>query len=294
MRVSAREPDRTREVVRPGSPWLRLVVVVVTLSIAGGMTLAVVAVAGQLGIDPKDLQGPGAVVSVPTVTVFLLYLTLQVLLVFGVQRVVHKRPVSDLGLRAPVVKHLVIGFAIGMGLWVAPLLLDLANGSKTIEWNPPAGVSPLTLIAYYCLFLILLTASSFGEEMVFRCYPIDQFRDSPPLMLAAIVLSAVLFASVHFVIGELSVGRFLTLAVGACFMSYVYAYYRSIWLLIGLHNASNFLPCTFSGNWKMGGLFSLSGEASGTFAELLAFVAPVVAMVLFYRFRPRPAVDSTE
>jgi len=294
MSVSARKPDATEDAVRPRSRWLRLVVVIATLTVAAGLGVMAVAIAEQLGIDRKDLQGPESVISVTTVTVVLLYLTLQVLLVFAVQRVVHKRPVADLGLRAPVLEHLVIGFGIGMAMWMAPLLLDLVSGRKTIEWSPPVGVPTLTLIAYYCLFLILLTANSFGEEMVFRCYPIDQFRDSPPLMLTAIALSAILFASVHFVIGDFSVGRFLTFVVGACFMSYVYAYYRSIWLLIGLHNASNFLPFTFGGNWKMGGLLSLSGETSSSFAELLAFVAPVLAMVLFYRFRPRPEVDSSE
>lgn len=227
-------------------------------------------------------------------TLFLVYEALLALFVFAPQRVIHRRPFLDLGFRAPALRHLVIGFAVGVAVWVAPLMADLMTGSRIIEWSVPAGVSALTLIGYYCFFFVFLTANSFGEELVHRCYPIEQFRGRPAMMMVAIMVSTLVFAAMHFIIGEFSVGRFMGLVGSACFLSYVYVYYRSIWLIIGLHNASNFVPFTLGGNWKMGGLITLSGESTRSLPTLLALFAPVLAMLLFYRFRPRPEATSPE
>ena len=296
MKAPATEPGANPESVRPRSLWLRLLAVIMTLSIGCGITMMGASVAEQLGIDPKDLQGTRFVPSFTTVSIFLVYQALLALVVFASQRVIHRSPFLDLGFRAPALRHLLIGFAVGVAVWEAPLIADLMSGSRTMEWSVPAGVPALTLIGYYFVFFfVFLTANSFGEELVHRCYPIDQFRDSPAMMLVAILMSSLVFAAGHFIVGEFSVGRLIVLAVNACFLSYVYVYHRSIWLIIGLHNASNFVPFTFGGNWKMGGLVTLSGDSTSSLPALLAFVfAPILAMLLFYRFRLRPVATSPE
>ena len=290
-KTSAAEPGSA--VVRPRNPWLRLLVVVGAISLTGSLTFLVVGVARLLGVDPKGLQGPRSVVSPTTVTIFLTYLALLTLVVFAFQRYVHRRPFSALGFRAPVLKHLVIGFAAGLVATGTAPLAGLITGSLTAQWNVPPEVSAFTLLGYYCVFFfVLLTGNSFGEELAYRCYPIEQLRDRPALMMAAIMVSALAFAGVHFVIGEFSLGRFLIMTCVAWLYSYLYVYYRSIWLLIGLHNGLNFTGMTLGGNWKMGGLITLSGESASSLPALLGLLAPILVMVLFYRFRPRPGLGS--
>lgn len=225
------EPDAYPQSARPRSPWLRLVAVLMTLSIVCGMALALPGVAEQFGVDPNDLQGTTPVApSFPTLTLFLVWQALLALVVFASQRVVHRRSFLDLGFRAPALRHLVIGFAAGMAVVAAPLTADLMTGSMSMEWSVPAGVSAVALAGYCCFFLVLLTINSFGEELVFRCYPIEQFRDSQAMMAVAVMVAMVVFAALHFVVAELSLGRFIFMVAFACLYVSVYVYYRSIWL----------------------------------------------------------------
>lgn len=287
------EPDAYPQLARPRSPWLRLVAVLMTLSIVCGMALALPGVAEQFGVDPNDLQGTTPVApSFPTLTLFLVWQALLALVVFASQRVVHRRSFLDLGFRAPALRHLVIGFAAGMAVVAAPLTADLMTGSMSMEWSVPAGVSAVALAGYCCFFLVLLTINSFGEELVFRCYPIEQFRDSQAMMAVAVMVAMVVFAALHFVVAEFSLGRFIFMVAFACLYVSVYVYYRSIWLVIGLHTGTNFVPVVLSGDWKTGGLFTLSGMSTSSLLALLGVFAPVVAMLLFYRFRPRAAASS--
>lgn len=294
MTVSATETDANPEVVRPRNLWLRLLAVTFTLLIPVGIGMMAVGFAGRLGIDPKDLQGPRSGGSFKTVTLVLAIYALEALVIFAAQRFIHRRPFPDLGFRAPALRHLVIGFAAGLAVWMSPLMVGLMTGSVTLEWNVPVGVSALTILGFYCLFLVLLTGNSFIEELVYRCYPIEQFRDRPTMMMVAIAVSMLVFSPAHFVIGDFSYGWLLFLLVNAALLSIVYVYYRSIWLLVGLHNASNFLPFTFGGNWKMGGLFTLSGESTSCIVGGLGPIAPVLLILLFYRFRPRREAGHPE
>ncbi len=138
--LSAGEPGKNLDDVRPKSPGLRLLAVVSTVLLAVGIGAMVVALARGFGIDPKDLQGTRFVPTLVTLTVLLACYVLQVLIVVCAQRFLHQRPFLELGFRAPAVKHLLIGFGVGLAAWTAPLATGRRAASSPSRANPRASL----------------------------------------------------------------------------------------------------------------------------------------------------------
>jgi membrane protease YdiL (CAAX protease family) len=267
-------------------------VVFSTLIASYSSLLIAVALAKRLGLDPAELQGSRFVLTSLTIGLFLLYHTVQALIVFTSQRAVHRRSFADLGFRAPVLRGWVVGFALGAAIPASAFLVTLATGRHlSVSWSVPPDVSIAAFFAYYCCFFVLfLNANSFGEELVFRCYPIEQFRGQPTKTVLVIVLSTTVFAAIHFIIGAFDAGWLARMLFGSILFSTAYLLYRSLWLVVGLHSGVNFVSFSLADNWKMGGLIELSGSMPPPIASQLAmlctYVMVLAVMIRIRRSRP--------
>ena len=263
----SREPGHDADRAEPGRPRnlrLRLLAVGLTIGSVALLMLSGLVIARELGIDPEELQGAGFAVRPETITVFLVFQLLQISIVVAAHRLIHKRPLRDLGLRPPIIRFFGIGFALGVVLagarvlWVVLLLLALPGGDVGLEWSVPQGTPIVAIVSHYLFFfLVFLTANSLGEEMVFRCYPIEQFRDNPRMLLSAVGVATMVFAAIHFVIGTFSIEWLIGLVGFAAIACYVYYRWRSAWLIVGLHSGASFVSFSLAGNWRMGGFVRL-------------------------------------
>ena len=249
---------------RPSNPRLLLLVVGLTIGSVALLMVSGLVIARELGIAPEELQGAGFAVRPETITVFLVFQLLQIAIVVVAHRLIHRRPLRDLGFGPPVVRYLGIGFALGVALagarvlWGVVLLLALPGGDVGLEWSVPQGTPFVAIVSHYLFFfLVFLTANSFGEEMVFRCYPVEQFRDDPRMLLWAVGVATMLFAAIHFIIGTFSIEWLIGLVGFAAIATYIYYRWRSVWLIVGLHSGASFVSFSLAGNWRMGGLVRL-------------------------------------
>lgn len=281
---------------RPRNRWLRLLIVVLTISSVAVLMLSGLVVARKLGIDPKELQGAGFAVRPETVSIFLIFQFLQILIVLVAHRLLHQRPLRELGFKSPILRTFGTGFGLGAALvgarvlWIVLLLKLLPGGDVGIEWAVPNGTSIASLLFhYFFFFFVFLTANSFGEEIVFRCYPVEQFRDRPRMLTIAVGAASLIFAAIHFIIGTFSIEWFVGLVGFAVIAAYMYFRWQTIWLVVGLHSGASFISFSLGGNWKMGGLLRLLPTVPETSPWLgvlfIGIDAALFALVFWLVFR---------
>jgi len=273
------------------SNWFRFLLVTGTLllamvAIVPGMLIALLA-----DFDPRHLQGGSFELGWMTASLFLSYQVLVSLLVYVAYTRILKRPFASLGFRSPVVRNLCLGFGAAVTLkFLVLAIFALLGDGVSLSVSFPAGLTLTAWLPYYLFFFfIFLTANSFGEELVYRCFPMEVFRGQPLALVLIMAWSALIFAALHFMIGTADLYWFLYLLGGAALFATVYYCSRSIWLVVGLHSGLNFYALSFGGNWKMGGLLELSGTlpAASTrlIIELLAFLVASI-LVLYLHWRP--------
>jgi len=131
-----------------------------------------------------------------------------------------------------------------------------------------------------------LTANSFGEELVFRSYPVEQFRDCPKALIFVAFASTVLFTAIHSVFGTFDLAWMVRIAGFALLTFYLYIQWKSIWLVVGFHNGVNFVVSSISGKWKTGGILNViwTPPHPVIFASIEA-VAALGALYLIHRYR---------
>jgi membrane protease YdiL (CAAX protease family) len=238
---------------------LRLLVVMGVVVSLYGLLFLVLQLAKLAGIDPSRYSGFDFDITLVTLILFFLFYGLHVLGIFTAQRYLHQRRISELGFTAPVISHLLTGFLGGLLFGsVKRAVAILAAESVEIQWSIPEEISALTVIGYYLFFFVYLTANSFGEELVFRSYPVEQFRDSRKGMICAAVGSTLIFTAIHFVFGTFDLAWMVRIAGFALLTFYLYIHWKSIWLIIGFHNGVNFAVFSISGKWKTGGILNVT------------------------------------
>ena len=86
--------------------------------------------------------------------------------------------------------------------------------------------------------------------------------------MPVLIFVSLVFAAVHHVIEPFRMAAFLSRFFIAMLFSYVYFRWRSIWLIVGLHNGMNLLGFLLVGHWKSGGLLKLSYEPPSPAVEV--------------------------
>lgn len=262
----------------------RILVVVITLSVAVLTALGVLPLSKLMGVDPSQLQGAGFEPSLKVMSIVILYSLSQFVLIWIVMRFVHKKPFISL-FRRPFMLPLLIGTGAGIVIKAVDVGITCLLGSEvSLSSNIPPGVSLWVVVGYFLLWILfLLTLNSLKEELVFRAYPIEQFNDQKKYMPLMVVLVSLVFAAIHHIIEPFSFHAFISRFMIALLFSYVYVRTRSIWLVSGIHNGVNFLGFFLGAGWKSGGLLHLSlnfpSPAVGTLLDVLIFS---VSIVLFH------------
>jgi membrane protease YdiL (CAAX protease family) len=242
--------------------YFRILIVATVMLVSILSTAIALPLADLLNLDLSELQGPGFNPTTKTLTIIILYAALQFFLIWLVMRLVHKKSIKTLGFNGPILKPLLWGTAIGMLIWAIYFgLWSLLGSGASLNLSIPDDVSIFAIIGYFLLnILFLLTLNSLKEELVFRAYPIEQFNDHPKLMIPLLVLISAAFSGVHYIIQPFTLESFTNGFTFALLVSFVYYRWRSIWLIIGIHNAANQLKTLIGGNYKQGGLFDFNLE----------------------------------
>ncbi|RKZ68506.1 MAG: hypothetical protein DRQ48_08655 [Gammaproteobacteria bacterium] len=271
--------------------WRHVAIVAGTVIVAFSMILIGLPLSKVFGFEINEMAAARFSPSVPKVSLFLALCALYFVVIYLSQRFLHRSPFSALGFRRPMVRQALVAFLVGVAINLVPFLVIILTAQNMVyESSIPEGTALLRVVAAYAyFFLVFLTVNSIGEELVFRCYPIEQFIDDRKTLPWVIVVSAMVFAVLHFIVRAPSWSGFFALSLTSIFYSLVYLNWRSIWVLVGIHNGMNFINLTFSENWEMGGLFTWNGDAMpglSIYLNVYQYAVPLLAIAfLIYRLR---------
>lgn len=161
-------------------------------------------------------------------------------------------------------KRALAGTALGLALIVACYGAAWAAGDlKPVVAGASAGELVLML------FAVLVQAG--GEELAFRGFLLERCRRDMGKPWAAVLLNAVLFGALHLVNENVTVAGFLgTLFMGAL-LAVVYVCYGSLWQVILLHTAWNWLQNVILGLPNSGWVFSCSLLGTANVTETATF-----------------------
>lgn len=269
------------------SPLARIIILLLVTLAAILTTLGVLPLARLMNVNPSMLQGAGFQPTFKVMVIGISYSLSQFVIIWMVMRFIHRRSFLSLGFTRPFWKPFLGGTAIGIGMAITEIGTNcLIGGDVSIAWNVPAGTPFMTVAAYFLLWvLFLLTLNSLKEELVFRTYPIELFNDKPNATSWVILFISLIFAAVHHVIEPFTLSAFLSRFSIALVFGYAYYRWRNIWLIVGIHNGTNFVGFLLGAHWKSGGLLSLdySSPSSGvTIVVDLAVKLTALALLIYF------------
>ncbi|MEE2751675.1 MAG: CPBP family intramembrane glutamic endopeptidase [Myxococcota bacterium] len=256
--------------------------------------------AEYLGVNPAELQGRNFRISVGTVTTILLFSAGSIGFVYLVQRYYHRRSLLDLGFARRWVGGLAWGHLIGALLSGLPLGLALGL-AEDVQFSStiPDSVGVQSLAGYFLFFLFMLTLNSFKEELLFRSYPIENMAGESAGNWTVILLASAIFSFVHLFLEPFTWMAFINRFLFGVFTCQVYVATRSLWPVVGIHNANNWVVVTFfMGEWRMGGFVSLTQGAEGVPFEpspmygIVSLALAVGLMVLWMQRERNGSVDT--
>ncbi len=238
---------------------IRVLIVLVVIVLAVLTALGVLPLASLMGVNLAHLQGTSFQPSLKTMAIVIIYSASQFLLVWLAMHFLHRRKFSSLGFKLSFWKPFLKGSAIGIGMVITEIFIDsMIGGDVSLTWAVPSEVPAISVIGHFLLWMIfLLTLNSLKEELVFRAYPIELFNDHPRANIWVVLSVSMIFAAVHHIIEPFSLSAFLSRFSLALVFAYAYYRWRSIWLIVGIHNGTNFIGFLLGGQWKTGGLFNL-------------------------------------
>jgi len=125
---------------------------------------------------------------------------------------------------------------------------------------------------------------------LFRVYPIEQLVDRRHGALPVVAATALAFSLIHHLEEPFTWRAFVSRALAALLLGFLYQRFRSAWLVCGVHNGMNFAALTLSGNWRIGGLWELTSQQGLEPLRILSRVVIVaLTLLLLQRFLPKAA-----
>ena len=297
--ISMENEIRNQKTVKQKKRWTHVFIVMATIVVAFSMIIFGLPLSKMFNFEINEMAAAKFSPSYAKVFMFLLLTFLYFVVIYISQRFIHKKPFKLLGFRKPIIHQIFIAFIIGAVINLVPFIIIILTGTN-IEFasSIPEGTSILRVImAYSYFFFVFLTVNSIGEELVFRCYPIEHLLDNRKILPYAIIVVAILFALLHFIVRAPSWSGFFTLSLTSILFSLIYLNWRSIWVLVGIHNGKNFMNLTFSENWEMGGLFTWTGDAMkgiAIYLNIYNYAVPIIAIVILYLMFKRSEIKMTQ
>lgn len=189
-------------------------------------------------------------------------------------------------------KNLLAGLIVGAASIVFAALIPFFSGAISFQSNLSAGSSPLLLTLSATLLIFI--AGAVSEEALFRGYLL-QTMSRAKLFIVGILLTSVLFASVHNANPNANLFSWLNTFLAGIWLCIAYRKTRDLWFPIGIHLAWNWVQGSFLGInvsglgdlataplmrsqdfgpvWLTGGSYGLEGGLSCTITLVLSSVA---------------------
>ena len=288
---TSEEMQSTVDIIPP-NPWFRGLIIGSVLIIAYlSHSLFFVPLAEWFGVNSQTtpLAGARMPVNITTISLTLGLAIGWILLIFLIQHSIHRQPVVNLGFKHPIIQSVFSGFSLGIFIAGLPLFFEfiLSGKQSEISWNLPTDVSSISFVGYYFLWFIpRLLLISLREELIFRSYPIEQFRDKPAIwQWSLIVVLSLAFSSFHLVLEPFILIIFFVRFLFSLLASCIYLTRRSIWIIAGLHTGINFIHYSFFGTWENGGLFAITNRPvfDGYYLPLTALTYAVAIAIIWKR-----------
>ena len=202
---------------------------------------------------------------------------------------IFKRPLAGLGF---IPYHAIDYFGLGW-LWSLGLVLP---GFLILWLFGQIQLLPADLNWFYLTgFIVFFIIQSAGEEVITRAYLIPMM-ESRFNTLAALVVSASVFALLHLGNEHFTWIGFLNILAGGALMALFFICYRNIWICTGLHAGWNFVQASLldfnvSGidvysfiQFRNIGYPRLTGSDFGYEGSLIALMIQAVGIFLFIRW----------
>ncbi len=146
-------------------------------------------------------------------------------------------------------KHLMLGIVFGGATLGIAVLIAIFAGGLSFEFNAVSGGSAI-FKSFAVSFLIFSVVAAF-EEALFRGYILQTFSRSG-LAWFAIILTSVIFGTVHLGNPDAGVISTINTILGGLWFAFAYLKTRDLWFVWGMH---------FMWNWLQGAFFGI--EVSG-------------------------------
>ena len=204
-------------------------------------------------------------------------------------------------------KNLILGLIVGAVSIGFAALIPFFTGAIAFQSNLKAGSSPIFLTLSVTLFLFI--AGAVSEETLFRGYLL-QTMSRAKLFTVGMILTSVLFASVHNANPGANPFSWLNTFLAGVWFCIAYWKTRDLWFPIGIHLAWNWVQGSILGInvsglgdlataplmrsqdfgpvWLTGGSYGLEGGIACTFALVLSSLA-----IWFLPF-PKPSEEMLE
>ncbi len=251
-----------------------------------------------LGVDPSELQGGGFNPSFLNVMTVLAISGGMIAFVYVVQRYFHRGSFWELGFKREWVADMLKGHLIGavlMGVTIGWTLLQ--SEDVRLVSAVPDSVGAMSVVGYYLFFLFMLQLNSIKEELLFRSYPLENIEGESISSWTTILIASAIFSVVHLVLEPFTWSAFFYRFLFGVLACQFYVATRSLWLVVGIHSGFNWVSITFSGHWKLGGLWAVT-NSDGSEAELNTripvTVVLLVAIAVYEWLQRRRSQDTAE
>ena len=200
-------------------------------------------------------------------------------------RFIDRKPLRSIGLDLKGYENdLKLGLALGAGLIALGFFILFILGYLSVDgFSFPLG----TILLYFLLFVVV----SFHEEIMVRGYILNNLMQSTNRYVA-LVVSSVLFMSIHLLNPNINFLATLNLFLAGIVLGIYYIHKSNLWLPIGMHLTWNFFQGPVFGfevsgieaesiiNQSVSGSDLLTGGAFGFEGSLLCTFA--IVLMIFY------------
>ncbi len=228
----------------------------------------------------------------------LLQSLIMMILVLLARIWIDRRSIASLGLalNRRTAADLIIGI-LSMGMVYALIYLLLLKAgwvqSNPVDWSSAAFAN---IASSLLMGFLLKIIGSWGEELVFRGYLLQNIKDGLSLFWA-VVIPSFLFGIAHLANPNATLAGAAGITMAGLLLGYAYVRTRQLWLPIGIHIGNNFFQGVVFG-FPVSGSFSffhilqsnitgpdiITGGAFGPEAGLviLPFLFLIAGVIYFY------------
>lgn len=213
------------------------------------------------GLSIEEVSGTDAKVSPALILILIILTGLVTIIVSTAYKFLTKRKISNLGFKKWNSKEIIFSYLLGAVIVLITSIVPLIiQPNSNITWAVPNNTSLSIVIGFYLLFFVFFnTLNSFNEELLYRVYPLESLiGESKAVNIVIITVASMLFSLMHHFTEPFTWQLFIYRILFGITASCIYLITRSIWIVIGFHSGANWMELTFSGNYQLGGLLSLS------------------------------------